>query len=89
MVREPVNIHTLQSVFYIMDTQCCVKVCSACRGECVNTGGLCRPAHLCVAHLNCTHIFFYIFSCDLVRCGGRWSMFQEVGVCLGFQRGAE
>ncbi len=61
MVREPVNIHTLrhilQSVFCgIMDTQCCVKVSSACRGECVTTGGLCRPAHLCVAHLNCTKI---------------------------------
>ncbi len=32
-----------------MDTQWCVKVSSACRGECVGTGGLCRPAHL-----NCT-----------------------------------
>ncbi len=30
----------------IMDTQWCVKVSSACRGECVATGGLCRPAHL-------------------------------------------
>ncbi len=34
-----------------MDTQWCVKVSSACRGECVATGGLCRPAHL-----NCTDI---------------------------------
>ncbi len=24
------------------------------RGECVTTGGLYRPTHLCVAHLNCT-----------------------------------
>ncbi len=52
MEHEPVNIHTLQSVFCgIMDTQWCVKVSSACRGECVATGGLCRPAHL-----NCTEI---------------------------------
>ncbi len=56
MVHEPVNVHILQSVFCgIMDTQCCVKVSSASRGECVTTGGLCRPAHLC-AHLNCTKI---------------------------------
>ncbi len=27
---------------------------SAHRGECVTTGGLYRPTHLCVAHLNCT-----------------------------------
>ncbi len=32
-------------------------------GECVTTGGLYRPTHLCVAHLNCTekrkvHSFF-------------------------------
>ncbi len=24
------------------------------RGECVTTGGLYGPTHLCVAHLNCT-----------------------------------
>ncbi len=24
------------------------------RGECVTTGGLYRPTHLCVAHLDCT-----------------------------------
>ncbi len=24
------------------------------RGECVTTGGLYRPTHLCLAHLNCT-----------------------------------
>ncbi len=32
------------------------------RGECVTTGGLYRPTHLCVAHLNCTkkvHSFFF------------------------------
>ncbi len=63
------------------------------RGECVTTGGLYRPTHLCVAHLNCTkkvHSFFF----GVVRLGGGgvWrggggSMFQEVGVCMGFQRG--
>ncbi len=39
------------------------------RGECVTTGGLYRPTHLCVAHLNCTkkvHSFFF----DEVRLGG-------------------
>ncbi len=32
------------------------------RGECAATGGLYRPTHLCVAHLNCTkkvHSFFF------------------------------
>ncbi len=63
------------------------------RGECVTTGGLYRPTHLCVAHLNCTkkvHRFFF----GVVRLGGGGlkrgggSMFQEVRVCMGFQRGA-
>ncbi len=61
------------------------------RRECVTTGGLYRPTHLCVAHLNCTkkvHSFFF----GVVRLGGVWrgggSMFQEVGVCMGLQRGA-
>ncbi len=39
------------------------------RGECVTTGGLYGPTHLCVAHLNCTkkvHSFFF----DEVRLGG-------------------
>ncbi len=34
------------------------------RGECAATGGLYRPTHLCVAHLNCTkkvHSFFFSF----------------------------
>ncbi len=67
------------------------------RGECVTTSGLYMPTHLCVAHLNCTtkvHSFFF----GVVRLGGGWrergegggggSMFQEVGVCMGFQREA-
>ncbi len=55
------------------------KSCLVHRGECVTTGGLYRPTHLCVAHLNCTKKKFTVFS---------FSMFQEVGVCMGFQRGA-
>ncbi len=57
------------------------------RGECAATGGLYRPTHLCVAHLNCTkkvHSFFF----GVVRLGvgcleGGWG-----GGCMGFQRGA-
>ncbi len=51
MVHEPVNIHTLQSYISISllwdygHTMVC-EMSSACRGECVATGGLCRPAHL-------------------------------------------
>ncbi len=37
-------------------------------GECVTTGGLYRPTHLCVAHLNCT-------KKKNLQCG-------KVGVCL-------
>ncbi len=35
------------------------------RGECVNTGGLYRPTHLCVAHFE-LHKTFQIFFCDVV-----------------------
>ncbi len=42
------------------------------RGECVTTGGLYGPTHLCVAHLNCTKkkkkSSFFFFE---VRLGGR------------------
>ncbi len=67
---------------------------SAHRGECVTTGGLYRPTHLCVAHFELhkkvSHSFFFgVVSLGGVwRGGGGWSMFQEVGVCMGFQRGA-
>ncbi len=37
------------------------------RGECVTTGGLYGPTHLCVAHLNCTKKKFTVFSFDEVR----------------------
>ncbi len=66
------------------------------RGECVTTGGLYRPTHLCVAHLNCTkkkkssQCFLWcgkVGGC-LEGGGGGGSMFQEVGVCMGVQRGA-
>ncbi len=60
------------------------------RGECVTTGGLHRPTHLCVAHLNCTKKSSQCFLwCGKVGgCLEGGSMFQEVGVCMGFQRGA-
>ncbi len=70
------------------------KVSSAHRGECVTTGGLYRPTHLCVAHFELhekVHSFFLwcgkVGGC-LEGGGGGGSMFQEVGVCMGFQRGA-
>ncbi len=47
-------------------TQLCVKVSSVSRGECVTTGGLYRPTHLCVAHFELHKSFF---SCDVVRLG--------------------
>ncbi len=60
---------------------------SAHRGECVTTGGLYRPTHLCVAHFKLhkkSSLFFFCFG--VVRLGGvfgegggGWSMFQEVG----------
>ncbi len=73
-------------------------MCEKClvhRGECVTTGGLYRPTHLCVAHLNGTkkvHSFFSLWCGKVGGCfgeggGGGGSMFQEVGVCMGFQRG--
>ncbi len=39
------------------------------RGECVTTGGLYGPTHLCVAHLNCTKKFTVLFF-GVVRLGG-------------------
>ncbi len=39
------------------------------RGECVTTGDLYGPTHLCVAHLNCTKKVHSIFF-DEVRLGG-------------------
>ncbi len=73
---------------------------SAHRGECVTTGGLYRHTHLCVAHFELhkkTKKKFTVFFLWCGKVGGRggvWrgggggSMFQEVGVCMGFQRGA-
>ncbi len=65
---------------------------SAHRGECVTTGGLYRPTHLCVAHFELHKKVSYCFFFGVVRLGGVWrgegSVFQEVGVCMGFQRGA-
>ncbi len=39
------------------------------RGECVTTGGLYGPTHLCVAHLNCTKKSSQFFFGE-VRLGG-------------------
>ncbi len=73
------------------------KVSSAHRGECVTTGGLYRPTHLCVAHFELhKKSSVFLLWCGKVggvfgeggRGGGGGSMFQEVRVCMGFQRGA-
>ncbi len=42
------------------------KVSSAHRGECVITGGLYRPTHLCVAPLNCTKKVQFFLWCGKV-----------------------
>ncbi len=42
---------------------------SAHRGECVTTGGLYRPTHLCVVHLNCTKNKKKKFTVFLLWCG--------------------
>ncbi len=61
--------HILLSLLWdCVHTAVCEK-CLVHRGECATTGGLYRPTHLCVAHLNCTkkvHSFFF----GVVRLGG-------------------
>ncbi len=55
------------------------KVSSAHRGECVTTGGLYRPTHLCVAHFELhkkVHSFFF----GVVRLGGGGCLFIWLGV---------
>ncbi len=42
------------------------------RGECVTTGGLYMPTHLCVAHLDCTKKKFTVFFSGVVRLGDVW-----------------
>ncbi len=76
----------------------CEKVSSAHRGVCVTTGGfvqahspVCSTLELHREQKQKSSQFFF----GVVRLGGvfgegggmRWSMFQEVGVCMGFQRG--
>ncbi len=46
------------------------------RGECVTTGGLYRPTHLCVAHFE-LHKKKFRFFFGVVRLGGVWR------VCVG------
>ncbi len=60
-------------------THCSVRSVSAHRGECVTTGGLYRPTHLCVAHLNCTKKVHTVFFFGVVRLGGVW---REGGPCF-------
>ncbi len=45
---------------------------SAHRGECVTTGGLYRPTHLCVAHFELHKKVSYSFFFGVVRLGGIW-----------------
>ncbi len=45
---------------------------SAHRGECVTTGGLYRPTHLCVAHFELHKKVSYSFFFGVVRLGGVW-----------------
>ncbi len=49
-MHEHINIHILRSLLwgYVHTVVC--EVSSVNRGECVTTGGLYRPTHLCVAH---------------------------------------
>ncbi len=90
-MHEHVNIHILLSLLWgCVHTAVCEK-CLVHRGECVTTGGLYRPnspvcSTLRIAQKSFIQLFIW---CDKVGgCLGRWSMFQEVGVCMGFQRGA-
>ncbi len=48
-----------------------MKVSSVNRGQCVTTGGLYRPTHLCVAHLKLHKSkSLTVVSCDVVMLGG-------------------
>ncbi len=69
MVHEHVNIHIFLSLLWDCVHIAMQEKCLVHRVECVTTGGLYRPTHLCVVHLNCTkkvHCFFF----DEVRLGG-------------------
>ncbi len=48
-----------------------MKVSSVNRGQCVTTGGLYRPTHLCVAHFELHKSkSLTVVSCDVVMLGG-------------------
>ncbi len=66
-MHEHVNIHILLSLLWD-----CVHtaVCLVHRGECVTTGGLYRPTHLCVAHFELHKKFHTVFFFGVVRLGG-------------------
>ncbi len=67
------------------------------RGECVTTGGLYRPTHLCVAHLNCTKknsLQFFLWCGKVGGGGGVWRgrggggpCFRRQGFAWGFRGG--
>ncbi len=63
------------------------------RGECVTTGGLYRPTHLCVAHLDCTKSLHFVLWCGKVGgCleeggGGGGPCFRREGIAWGFRGG--
>ncbi len=75
-MHEHVNIHILLRLLWdCVHTAVCEK-CLVHRGECVTTGGLYRPTHLCVAHLNCTKKFTQFFLwCGKVGGGGGGGVF--------------
>ncbi len=70
-----IHTYTVESFVGFMYTQQCVKVSSVNRGECVTTGGLYRPSHLCVALFE-LHQKVSVFFCNMIRLGGG-------GGCLG------
>ncbi len=94
MVHEHVNIHILL-LSLLWDCVHRLGKCLVNRGECVYYRWFVQATHLCVAHLiaqKSLHLFFGVVRLgdvlDEGGGGGGWSMFQEVGDCMGFQRGA-
>ncbi len=49
------------------------------RGECVTTGGLYGPTHVCVAHLNCTKKVHSIFFDEVWLGGGGGGVWRGGG----------
>ncbi len=71
VVYEHVNTYTIESFVGLCTHSNVWKVSSANTGECVTTGGLYRPTHLCVAHFELhKKTFQRFFWCGKV--GGVW-----------------